>query len=287
MIKDLLVPACKAVTLVFGEASMLALGMALFTIMRRRVYSLRLATALLIVSSTTGLLKALTRIPRPPANEWLVDAYGYSFPSGHAAGSTVLALFLVDVYGAYLLPLSLLLAACVSLSRIVLGVHWPSDIVGGAIVGVIAYLLANRYGDDGRILKLLLASTIYSSIASLLAFHLDPRNPLPAILLSTSLGVLAGVLTARKWGFESGLLQPLPLEWSLVPLALALPAWVVVAESVLDSRLNIETLAASFLAGLIIVLGRALPFKDGRVWRLGLRCRLCRRGWDGSRRLLC
>jgi len=71
----------------------------------------------------------------------------FSFPSSHAANITASMLFLGLVYRRALAPL-LAIAAVVSFSRIYIGVHWPSDVLAGmmlgAAIGVLAYALFRR-----------------------------------------------------------------------------------------------------------------------------------------------
>lgn len=74
-----------------------------------------------------------------------VDTYAY--PSGHAAGAMVILLLgtlLLRNRGA--LWLGVILSLVIGLSRVALGVHWPSDIVGGWIFGggaaLIGYAMA-------------------------------------------------------------------------------------------------------------------------------------------------
>lgn len=61
----------------------------------------------------------------------------FSFPSGHTAAACVFATMLLFFYpfGA---PLAYALAVLIGLSRVVLGVHYPSDILAGALLGVAA-----------------------------------------------------------------------------------------------------------------------------------------------------
>lgn len=65
----------------------------------------------------------------------IAPAFGYSFPSGHATVSWALAAVLSSVEKAYA-PLWFFIAFCISLSRIYLGVHFPSDVVAGALIGL-------------------------------------------------------------------------------------------------------------------------------------------------------
>lgn len=79
---------------------------------------------------------------------WLDWRY-QSFPSGHATTAFALC-FVVSFLAPRAFVWMLGLAVLIALSRIVLGVHYPTDIVGGAIVGVLgAYLVRVVFASRG------------------------------------------------------------------------------------------------------------------------------------------
>lgn len=74
-----------------------------------------------------------------------------SFPSAHATSTTAAAVLLGRVSG---LPLPALLVPPMALSRLVLGVHYPSDVLTGVAVGAtvaeVVSRISERYGADRR-----------------------------------------------------------------------------------------------------------------------------------------
>ncbi len=65
----------------------------------------------------------------------------YSFPSGHTAAAFIIALVISSGFPVLLIPM-LAWAALVGLSRIYLGVHFPTDVLVGIILGTISATLA-------------------------------------------------------------------------------------------------------------------------------------------------
>ena len=99
---------------------------------------------------------------RPDLETHLVVVKTSSFPSGHANSAMIFYLTLALVLSAgtrwhrAAVTGAILLAICVGLSRVMLGVHWPSDVIGGWSFGLLWVLmtlrLAERWlsGDSGR-----------------------------------------------------------------------------------------------------------------------------------------
>jgi undecaprenyl-diphosphatase len=88
-----------------------------------------------------GLKLAFSK-PRPHLWQLLISETSYSYPSGHALGSMVLYGFLAYLLGNhfpqyarifYLIATILIVA--IGLSRLYLGVHWPTDVIAGYGVG--------------------------------------------------------------------------------------------------------------------------------------------------------
>lgn len=106
--------------------------------------SVHMAATGVVALSLYKLLKRWTRRPRPFAADlriraWVAPLDEYSFPSGHtlhAVAFTVVAL----AHYPWLAPLLLPFTAGVALSRVVLGLHYPSDVL--AATGI-ALLLGN------------------------------------------------------------------------------------------------------------------------------------------------
>lgn len=84
-------------------------------------------------------LKRWTRRPRPFAADgriqaWVAPLDEFSFPSGHtlhAVSFTLVAL----AYYPILAPLLIPFTACVAVSRVVLGLHYPSDVLAATAIG--------------------------------------------------------------------------------------------------------------------------------------------------------
>ncbi len=88
-----------------------------------------------------GIIKNIAKVPRPfdkgvvPVRQ--ETATGFSFPSGHTQSfSTWSTLFAIQLKKKWLTAIVAVLIALVAFSRLYLGVHYPSDVVVGAALGV-------------------------------------------------------------------------------------------------------------------------------------------------------
>ena len=104
------------------------------------VFALTVIAVVLADWSATGL-KALFDRPRPPLRyaepKTLVHLpHDAAFPSGHAATSFAAATMLSFAFPRFA-PFLYVLAAAVAFSRVYVGVHYPLDVLGGALLGVL------------------------------------------------------------------------------------------------------------------------------------------------------
>jgi undecaprenyl-diphosphatase len=119
----------------------LVIGLAL-AIVWRRVQPLALVVVTVAVADgIASLLKVAIGENRPAdRGSLLTIPHSHSFPSGHTtvafAAATVLAWLLPRAAPAFFT-----LALAIGYSRIYVGVHWPLDVVGGAVIGIATALL--------------------------------------------------------------------------------------------------------------------------------------------------
>lgn len=126
-------------------------GAVVYLLWRRRI---RLALFLAVTSIVGGLIdtavKILVNRPRPVVDHPIATALGKSFPSGHAMSSTVsygaLALVFLPALPRRWRPVALVamigVVLAIGTSRLFLGVHFVSDVVGGFVLGL-AWLAAS------------------------------------------------------------------------------------------------------------------------------------------------
>jgi membrane-associated phospholipid phosphatase len=109
------------------------------------------ALAVAIGSTLSTLVKSLVQRARPPTDGWLSYVHGSSFPSGHMTASTAgyLALALVvagrarTAVGRFVaIACGVAMSLAIGWTRVVLGVHWPSDVLAGFLLGTAAACLA-------------------------------------------------------------------------------------------------------------------------------------------------
>ncbi len=126
----------------------IVLGVVLLIPKKTRKAGTTALLALIIGSIVTNLaLKtAVARVRPYDAVEGLVPLVkklrDYSFPSGHTCASFSCAVVYYKMYPDIKGKGAMVLAVLIGLSRLYVGVHYPTDVLGGAIVGWLSAILA-------------------------------------------------------------------------------------------------------------------------------------------------
>lgn len=78
----------------------------------------------------------------------------YSFPSGHTGSAFALAVVIFMVMDRKYGVIALILASLMGFSRLYVGIHYPSDVLGGVILGVVTSVIAVKcFPDSSRLMK--------------------------------------------------------------------------------------------------------------------------------------
>lgn len=127
----------------YPQAYMIIIAVIYWSIDRK--LGLRLAIFLPVVASLNSIMKQALVSPRPywidPGIEAIRVSNGFGMPSGHAQASTVwlYAAAIVKKRGFWIAAITL--STMVGLSRIYLGVHFPSQVLAGWLTGILVVIL--------------------------------------------------------------------------------------------------------------------------------------------------
>ena len=142
-----------------GGAVWIVIALALVALDRRRLRAAAvvLAAVALALVLTDLVVKPLVGRARPfesAVATRVIDRrpLTYSFPSGHAASAVAGAVTLSRIWPTARLALWAL-ATLVALSRIYVGVHYPLDVIGGAVLGMACAWVAHRIPMARRVTR--------------------------------------------------------------------------------------------------------------------------------------
>ena len=240
-----------SVLTLFGEEMALVLLLGFLYWVYDKEFGLFVGTNMMATLTWNPMIKNLVLRPRPymvhegvaclkpvDASADIMDlsAQGYSFPSGHSANSvTAYGSLAVYTKKRWLIIAAAAVALAVGLSRVVLGVHYPTDVLAGWVLGLIVIFLVSflqRRIRNRKIVYLILillavpgmfycqSTDYYTSFGMMIGLFAgnlfeerfvrfeNTRKVIPAILrLAVGVGLFFGLNTVLKLPFDKAFLE--------------------------------------------------------------------------------
>ena len=141
-------PIAKFMTNFGGAIFVISLTTILFFVIKDKKIGISIITNLGIVTILNQIIKFIMQRPRPTEFR-IIEETGYSFPSGHSMVSLAFYGYLIYLIYKYinnkhlkrtLIIILSVLICIIGVSRIYLGVHYTSDVLGGFLISF-AYLI--------------------------------------------------------------------------------------------------------------------------------------------------
>ena len=148
LISNFATPIAKFITNFGGAIFLITLTIVLLVLIKNKKIGISIFSNLVIVTILNQLLKAILQRPRPTEYR-IVEETGYSFPSGHSMVSMAFYGYLIYLIYRYVknkyikwisIVLLSILVCSIGISRIYLGVHYTSDVLGGFLISM-SYLV--------------------------------------------------------------------------------------------------------------------------------------------------
>ena len=150
-------PIAKFITNFGGAIFVISLTTILFFVIKDKKIGISIITNLGIVTILNQIIKFIMQRPRPTEFR-IIEETGYSFPSGHSMVSLAFYGYLIYLIYKYVknkdlkwisIVLLSILICSIGISRIYLGVHYTSDVLGGFLISlsylIVYTLIVNRY----------------------------------------------------------------------------------------------------------------------------------------------
>jgi len=148
LISDFATPIAKFITNFGGAIFLAVLTIILFILIKNKKIGVSIFSNLAIITALNQLLKNILQRPRPTEYR-IIEETGYSFPSGHSMISMAFYGYLIYLIYKYVknkyvkwtsMVLLSILICSIGISRIYLGVHYTSDVLGGFLISI-SYLV--------------------------------------------------------------------------------------------------------------------------------------------------
>ena len=148
LISGFATPVAKFITNFGGVIFLILTAIVLTILIKNKKIGLAILLNLTIITILNQLLKRILQRPRPTEYR-IIEETGYSFPSGHSMVSMAFYGYLIYLIYKYVknkyikwisIALLSILIGTIGISRIYLGVHYTSDVLGGFLISV-SYLI--------------------------------------------------------------------------------------------------------------------------------------------------
>ena len=148
LISDFATPIAKFITNFGGAIFLTILTIILFILIKNKKIGISIFANLVIIAGLNQLIKHILQRPRPTEFR-IIQETGYSFPSGHSMVSMAFYGYLIyliykHIKNKYIkwssIVLISILICFIGISRIYLGVHYTSDVLGGFLISI-SYLI--------------------------------------------------------------------------------------------------------------------------------------------------
>lgn len=227
-------------------------------------FGYKLGFAILTSTLINSALKGIFNIARPIGEAGvrsirLKTATGQSFPSGHTQGATTFWVSaIIKVKRKWIYVIGITIIFLVGLSRLYLGLHYPVDVIGGIVVGIIWTLISNYIFDYAKATKRdwIFMIIVIPMIACMIFF----RDKTYYTISGTVLGFFIGYILESKYvQFE----VRSTIKLQLIKLAFGLGILIVI-KNILKEVLPISIYSdffRYFVVGLWITVGAPSIFK--------------------------
>ena len=148
LISAVVTPIAQFITNLGGAIFLVVLTILLFILIKNKKIGLSTFSNFVIITILNQLLKRILQRPRPTEYR-IIEETGYSFPSGHSMVSMAFYGYLIYLIYKYVknkyikwtfIVLLSALICSIGISRIYLGVHYTSDVLGGFLISI-SYLI--------------------------------------------------------------------------------------------------------------------------------------------------
>ena len=158
LISDHITPIAKIITNFGSAACLITISILSLLFIKNKKIGLSICSNLVIATGLNLLLKNILQRPRPTGFR-LIEETGYSFPSGHSMISMAFYGFFIYLIYKYVKNKKLkwtaiwllgLLIVSIGVSRIYLGVHYTSDVLGGFLISISYLVIYTRLVEKSQ-----------------------------------------------------------------------------------------------------------------------------------------